>query len=215
MSEDKDLGIYKAGFNSAIRVVFEPDLFEARRFKKNGKETGDPKFGATFLIPTDHPDLQGLKATAAKVAKARWPDRKLAELHFPFESGEAAKAKAEANKKNGSFYEGQVVLKSSSKHAPAVLDGRVKPPVMTKDASLIHSGSWVGCEVNFAAYDGIGTGQDGVTCYLNSICFVGAGDRITGKDHTKTFEGIAGRTTDENPLTAPVEHGVSDDEIPF
>lgn len=209
--EDKDLGIYTAGLSSAVRVVF-PTLFEPRRVKIKGRETGDPKFSATFLFDTDHVDLAGLKATAAKVAKARWPDRKLAELHFPFQDGNVAAEKSKANKKDGSFYVDQVVLKTSSKHAPAVLDGRKTPPVMTKDTGLIYSGAWVGFEVNFTAYDGVGENPDGVTCYLNSVCFVGPGARIAGKDHAATFAGIAGRKTDENPLDA---HGVSDDEIPF
>ncbi len=209
---DKDLGVYLAGFNSAVRCVF-PTLFEARRVKIKGKETGEPKFSCTFLLTTDHPDLANLKKVAAAVAKARWPGRKLGELKFPFNDGNAMAAQAEAKKKDGEFYKGQVVLKTSSKFQPAILDGRTEPPVNTEDSGLIYSGCWVAFEINFVAYDGVGANPDGVTAYLNVICFVGKGDRIAGKDHSKTFTGIAGRATTENPLGD--DDAAGDDEIPF
>lgn len=200
-----------AGMNKAIRYVF-PHVLTPRSVKIKGKETGKLKYSASFMIPPDHPDLTALKKMAAAVAKEKWPGRKLGELHFPFQDGDEAAVKAEADGKDYSFFKGHVVLKANTEFKIGAIDGRQTPPKATLDESLFYGGSYVGFKVSFRAYDGVGANPDGVTCDLKSVCFVAHGEPIGGGNEAETFKGIAGHATDENPLA---DSTALDDEIPF
>ncbi|MEE8518893.1 MAG: ssDNA-binding protein [Dehalococcoidia bacterium] len=195
-----------------FRMVW-PNLFEPRAFMRDGKPTGEPKYGLTMLFTKD--DISGLKVVAAKVAKAQWPGRDLKELKFPFKNGDAlAKASVEkdvaADKtpRDVSFYEGKVVVKTSSKFAPQVY-GMDRKEVL--DPKRAYSGAFGYAELNFVAYPGVGGGQDGVTCYVNFVMLSDRkGDRIAGRNVEDVFAGIQG-----SDVAADVGGDTLDDEIPF
>ena len=122
-----------------FRMVW-PNLFEPRAFMRDGKPAGEPKYGLTMLF--DPEEVRELKGVAAKVAKAQWTGRDLKELKFPFKNGDAlAKASVEKDKAMGkeprdvSFYEGKVVVKTSSKFAPQVHDIQRKEILDPKQVS--------------------------------------------------------------------------------
>ncbi len=187
-----------------FRMVW-PNLFEPRAFIRDGKPTGEPKYGLTMLF--DPEEVRDLKGIAAKVAKAQWPGRDLKELKFPFKNGDAlAKKQAEA-KKDGSFYEGKVVVKTSSKFAPQVVDLERKEIL---DPKRVYSGVYGYAELNFVAYPGVGGGQDGVTCYVNFVMVSRNGDRIAGRNVEDVFAGIDG-----SDVNTDVGGDTLDDEIPF
>jgi hypothetical protein len=207
-------GIVTFGLTDQPRALF-PTLFTPKKYKKDGKEQGEAKFSSSFLFEADSDELKNLKANAVKIAKAKWGDDiDLKSLKFPFTNGAALKKKADNKGKDGSFYEGQVMMKSSSKFAPTVLDGRQDPPAETIDQKLLYSGCYVAGEVNFVAYNG-DDDEDGnevpggVTAYLNAIVFVAKGDRIAGKDHAAAFRGITGSASSEDPTgEAELEIGI-------
>ena len=210
-------GIVTFGLLEQPRVLF-PVLFTPQKFKKDGKEQGEAKFSASYLFPEGSEELANLKAKAIKIAKAKWPDlgkEGLQALKFPFTKGTLLKKKAEAKDRDGDFYDGQVMLKSSSKFAPDVLDGRQDPPAETLDQKLIFSGAYVAAEVNFVAYNG-DDDEDGnpkpggVTCYLNTIVFVAGGKRIAGRDAAASFRGLSGSASSEDPTAGG---SADDDEI--
>ena len=180
-----------------------PNLFEAKRVKIKGKETGDPKFGLSMLL---NPDETGdLKTAAKEVALAKWPGRTLSELKFPFADGDKLEAaRAEAGR-DGKFYAGTIVLKASSKYKPVVVDTHRKDII---DNSRLYSGCYGYAELNFVAYDGVGQNPDGVTAYVNFVMKSRDGDRIAGRDAKGVFAGIDGG--EEEPKQADL-----DDEIPF
>jgi hypothetical protein len=206
------LGIIMFGKLEQARIVF-PNLFTPKKFKRNGKESGEAKYSALFMFPKDHPDLAAIKTRAVEVAKAKWPGVDTKSLKFPFSDGNAQKAKAEADSKDGAFYEDMILLKTSSKFEPVVLDARNDPLSETIDQKLVYSGCYVAAEVNFVAYDRTqADGKDGVTCYLNIVCYVRKGERIAGRNAAEAFRGIRGQASNEDPTGGAL--GL-DDEIPF
>lgn len=208
-----DEGIITFGMTEQPRALF-PTLFTPKKFKKNGVEQGEPKYSSSFLFDEDSEELGRLKKKAIAVARSKWGDDvALKDLVFPFKGGAGLKKKAENKKKDGSFYDGQVMLKTSSKFKPATLDARKDPPVETEDPKLIYSGCYVAGEVNFVAYndDDDDDGNEvpgGVTAYVNAVVFVAKGDRIAGKDHAATFRGLKGSASAVDPTS-----GGDDDEI--
>lgn len=214
MSETTD-GIVVFGHEEQPRAIF-PTLFTPKPYKdKNGKPKGDPKYSLSFLFPEDFSELKALRKKAAQVLKAAYPDADIKKAKMPFTKGERMIAKEEkAAKAKGreprdtSFYEDAVVLKTSSKFAPTVLDARKNPPVETEDAKLVFSGCYVAGEVNFVAYESDETYEDadgeeqkkmGVTAYLNTVVYVDKGKRIAGRDAAAAFKGIKGQKSQEDP----------------
>ena len=185
-----------------FRMVF-PNLFVPRAFKRNGKEAGEAKYGLTMLF--DPKDVGPLKAAIRHVIEEKWPGRDPKTLKLPLISGDAQAAKSAANKKDGSFFKGTVVLKASSKFKPGVVDAKSEPIL---DPGRIYSGCYGHAELNFTAYDAVGAGGlDGVNAYVNFVLKTKDGDRIAGKDAKTVFAGITGATVDD---TAGL-----DDETPF
>lgn len=225
---DENLGI----FNSTKPVVMSfPNLIEARKFKRNGKETGEAKFDASFNFPPDHPDLKTLKEIAVSVAKAKWPGRDLGadvksgELKLPWDTGDRLIAKRQAKlqkagkpaDEKGDFMKGLVVLKSSSKYEPRLAlaeNGKVvdlEGAARAASKAKFYFGVEVLIQVNFVAYDAVGDGgKDGVTAYLNMVLSTNKGKKLAGgASAAETFKGYVGTTTTEDPT------GGLDDEIPF
>lgn len=188
-----------------FRGVF-PNLFEAKPVKINGKAVGDPVFSLTMLF--DPGDLEPLKAKAIEVAQQAWPGRNLKELRFPFVRGEAEKDKADKKGKDGSFYEGKVVVKTSSKYQPGVVGPDRQEIVNPSD---IYSGAYYYAEVNVVAFTDPRGERDGVKCYLNFVMKYKDGDRIAGRSAADVFAGITGGTSDYDPTGGDGDG----DDIPF
>ena len=180
-----------------------PNLFEPRRVKIKGKETGEPKYGLSMLL--DPTEIGDLKAAAKMVALAKWPGRTLSELKFPFSDGDKLEADQASKGRDGKFYAGKVVLKASSKFKPVVVDTHRKDII---DHSRLYSGAYGYAELNFVAYDGVGQNPDGVTAYVNFVMKSRDGDRIAGRDAAGVFAGIQG--SEAEPAATEL-----DDEIPF
>jgi hypothetical protein len=183
-----------------------PNVFEPKPIKINGKIVGAPVYSILMLF--DPSDLEPLKAKATEVAKQTWPGRSLKELKFPFTRGEVEKAKAERKDKDGSFYEGKVVVKASSQFQPGIV-GPDRQEIV--NPSEIYSGAYYYAEVNAVAYTDPDArrGEDGVKCYLNFLMKYKDGNRIAGRTAADVFAGISGGTSDYDPT------GGMDDDIPF
>ena len=128
-----DISIGQYNLTTPAVLAF-PNLFVPVAFKRGGKETGaEPKYGASLVIDVNSPDFPGLKAVAAKVARAKWPGlESLKGLKFPWDSGESLKARrledrtkkglSPADDGRSDFQLGKVVLKASSKFAPKLIE---------------------------------------------------------------------------------------------
>lgn len=208
-------------FNFTQPVVMSfPHLFEAVAFKKNGRETGEAKYSANFNFPADSEDLKTLKTLAARVARAKWPDKPFSEIAFPFTSGDKlADDRKQKGKSDGEYTRGKVVMVSRSKYEPRlayVEKGKIVDceSDMAKQAAKnkFYSGAEVLAQINFQAYDGVGSNKDGVTAYLGMVLTTGKGTRLSGgQTASEAFRGYAGAVSAEDP-TAP-GHGVDMDDI--
>lgn len=218
MSDKEQTGLFNL---TAPVVMVHPNLFEAKAFGSKGKESGTPKFSANFLFDPDSDDLKGMKQVAAKVAKARWPDRKLSELKFPFTNGDllADKAKNKKPPKDGEFNRGKIVVAARSKFEPrlaGIENGKVvdyEGDARLKAKPKFFFGAEVLAQFNFVAYDGVGANPDGVTAYMNMVFTTGKGTKIAGgASAAEVFKGYVGHSTTEDPTGGA---DLSDDEIPF
>lgn len=218
MSENGSEGLYS--FTEPV-VMAHPALFEPRGFGKKGKETGEPKYSANFVFNPDSADLKAMKALAVKVARAKWPDRDLKTLQFPFANGDklADKRKAKSGKDDGAYQRGKVVIAARSKYEPrlaGIENGKIvdyEGEARIKAKPKFYFGVQVFAQVNFVAYEGVGNNPDGVTAYLNMVFSTGKGEKIAGgASAAETFKGYVGHVSAEDP-TAGAEQ--LDDEIPF
>jgi hypothetical protein len=200
-------------FKVPTRGVFL-NVFEPKSFMHNGKPTGEAKYGALLLIPETSPDLVPMKAVMAEAARSKWATRGMGELAFPLKSGAKMAEKATAKNKDGSFYLGNATLKTSSKFPPilSIIQGG-KIITLDSDAlkaqwkSKFYSGCQVAASVNFVPYEDPKGLQDGVTAYLQSLLWVGDGERIGQADQSEVFKSYVGQQTNVDPL--------GDDDIPF
>lgn len=219
---------------SPVVMAFQGSLIEAKKFKRNGKESGEPKHSASFIFDPSSPDLARLKAAALSVASAKWPGRDIGadyragKFGLPFSNGNAA---IENTKKSltdkGKEYDGRadfmkdkIVLKASTgaDYPPrlAVLEGNTISPVLQGPALAANKGKfYFGAEVLFevimSAYDAVGSnGTDGVTARLRQVLTTNKGKRLSGGgDPAETFAGYAGKLSAEDPTKG------LDDEIAF
>lgn len=199
-------------FNLTMPVVMTfPVLFEAKAFKKNGKETGEPKFKASFVFPKDSEDLKALKTLAAKLARSKWPDKPFSELLFPFANGDVqADERKKKGKDDSEHLRGMIVMTAKSKYEPrlAYIDKGKIIDLETDTAKLAAKGKFyagveVLSQVNLVAYDGVGSNKSGVTAYLNMVLSTCKGDRLSGgQTASEAFKGYVGGVSAEDP-TAP------------
>lgn len=199
-------------------VTYKDSLYVPNAVIKNGKALGEPKYNAQFII-VNPDDIAAIKAKAVEVARAKWPTVDLKTLHFPFTSGDKLADKAKAEKKDRESYRGSLVVSSRSKFQPrlAVFQGGKAPlelgneQLLAAHRSKFYAGALVLVQFNFVAYDGVGTGQPGVTAYLDQVMWVKDGERLGGGSAAEAFKHYQGSVSPEDP-TGGAE---LDDEIPF
>lgn len=202
-------------FNTTQPVVMtHPQLFEARAIGPKGRESGKPKFSASFLFKPESQDLKDMKNLALKVAKAKWASRdiiadvKANTFKMPFASGDAMADRQKNNGKDGDYNRGHVVLSARSIFQPAlVLIQNNKLTDLTGEARLANKdkfffGAEVLLQVNFVAYQGIGTNPDGVTAYMQMVVATGKGTlmKAAGQSSSDAFSTYMGSVSMDNPL---------------
>lgn len=119
------------------------DILSARKFKKNGVEVGDEKFGGQFLFdPTpqivdgvDMSDIARLKREITKMLQAKAPGKKLVprrltqdeldagnvvEVQVPWSDGTKFADSEKAKGKDAEYARGKVIVKTRSKFQPAM-----------------------------------------------------------------------------------------------
>lgn len=198
-----------------VRALF-CNVLNARKFVKNGKEVGDAKHDATFVLDAD--DIKALKDKAIEVAKAKWPGRDLKELKFPFTKAETAAEKAKAKGKDASIYTaGTFLISGRSKYPPqlSVLEGKKVVEFNEQNRGLAKSKFYNGCYVvpqfNFVPYTG--DDKDGVTAYLDALLWIKDGPKIGGVSASEAFKGYVGSVSGEDPTGGSASE--LDDDIPF
>lgn len=228
------------GLTKAVRAPWTT-LDEPRRFKdKSGKENGEPKYSASFLLPEDHEDLKSHKTAVLKMLKDKYGDKVSfangfcylakkdsdgedvkVKLKLPFSSGDQEANKAMETGKDRTYCAGHTILKTSSQYPVPVFDARHKAangePICVEEPAdikkLVYGGCFVAAQVKYRCYDAVGEGKPGVTAYLQKVCFVHDGDKIKGAGASgDVFSAVQGAVTTEDPTAG---EGIGDDDIPF
>ena len=212
-------------------ILAHPAVTEPKRFKKGGKESGEPKYSAVLVMAPDHPDLAKVKERIMALAKAKWPGRdiggdvKAGKFHLPLILGDKALekqiAKLTAQGKeyngNGDFQKGKVLLKASSKFAPrlAIISGGKISPDLEGDAipankSKFFFGAEALVQINLNVYNAVkDSDPNGANAWLNIVAVTGKGTRLAGgASASQAFAAYKDPETDEDPTEL-------DDEIPF
>lgn len=149
-----------------VRLSF-PDLWEARSFMD-----GEPKFGATLLLPKDDPQAKAFLAEVKRLGteefKAGWTKAK------NLVSDGDEKVKEDGTPYEG--YAGHWAIRVSTKKRPAVVD-RDKSALVEADGK-----PYAGCYVNAVFGLNAFSSQYGkfITGTLSAIQFVGDGEAFGG-----------------------------------
>jgi hypothetical protein len=154
-----------------VRLAF-PDLFVAKAFEP-GQE---PKFGATFLIPKDDPQVKQIEAAIAEAAAAKWGAKSKGVLDgirnnpnkFCFQDGDL--------KADYDGYEGHMTLSAKSKTRPLVID-RNKAPLDMSDGK-VYGGCYVNASLELWAQDN--QWGKGIRATLRGVQFFRDGDSFSG-----------------------------------
>lgn len=212
------------------------DIMEARSFKKNGQKKGEPKFGATFVIATDNPDLAKLKKEVNAMLVAKAPGKKfvlrrltqeeldagnVVEVQVPWKDGTKFADAEKAKGKDVEYARGHILLKATSKYQPALAaleNGKLieftTPESIAQSKKFFYSGAYMVPSVGLHWYKGDEGKPDGVSLYLNGVMFAKHGSRLGGRqaNAAETFKGYIGSISQED-TTAGADS--LDEEIPF
>ncbi len=227
-NENADSGI----FNSTIPTLMAfPHLLVPQPFKARGTEKGEPKYGASFVLEPNSPDLESLKKLFVRAAKAAKPDlTDFSKLSKPWKSGDklADRRKAQLGDKyagDAEYQRGKVVLTARSKYAPvlSVIKDRqhielADDALRAKYKDMFFFGAEVLFQVNFRWFDGIRDNDpDGITAYLNMVLATGKGKRLgNSRSSADAFKGYVGALVNEDPTEGLDTGSVDlDDNIPF
>lgn len=217
---DQTSGIYNF---QDVAILAHPTLDQPKKFKRNGKEVGEPKFSASFVADAGSQDIKNLKEMCMKVAKARWPARdivsemKAGTFKMPITAGDKladayiAKRKKEGKEDDGKgeFQRGKMVVKTSSKYAPQlsgfengkVVDYDRTTPLYQQAKGKFFFGAHVLPQLNLVPYEGVDGNPDGVTAYLNMVLTTGKGERLASgaRSAADAFKGYVGHASEEDP----------------
>lgn len=220
-------------FRNPARAAFA-NVVTAKAYMKNGKAVGDPRYDLTIMVPPDSPDLPALKDLCITMLKGQYPGKKLVprrltqeelddggtvEVAVPWSDGTKQADKAKAENKDREFMRGMVIIKASSKYAPAlsgIENGKVvsytNPDTRATLDKFFYSGAWVGPLVALHTYKSMEENKPGgVSLWVNAVCFVKHGDRLAGTtiNAAETFAHYAGSVSAEDPTAG----GASDDAL--
>jgi hypothetical protein len=217
MADNQEKGVLFAA-TTPVLMTF-PNLLEAKRVKRNGKETGDPKYSANFEFDLANADqvamLTALRDEMLRIAAERWPhmmpvtDLYGGPINFPVTRGDFLADKAKAKDKDREFSRGKVVLVARSKYQPnlsALLGGKLvefnSEDTVKANGKVFYSGSDALFQINLQAYDAIDEGdKPGITAYLNQVCSLNRGKKLTGTGASAAtvFSGYVGTVSQVDP----------------
>lgn len=202
------------------------NVLTARKYMEAGKEVGEPKFDATMILEPDSADLVALKDLCITMAKGMYPGKRLVarrltqeelndggvvEVSMPWSDGtkQADDAKNANPPKDREFFRDKIVLKANSKFAPAlsgIEGGKVisytNPETRATLDKIFYSGAYLVPHVQLHSYKARDQKPGGVSLWLNAVCFVKHGTRLTGGGNVnaaEVFSQFAGTVSAEDP----------------
>lgn len=175
-----------------VRVAF-PNLFTATTV--NGE--GDPRYGASFILPPDHPQLAELRKKIDAVAAEKWKDKAAAQVKALEKQGKLALRDGD-EKPSYDGFPGNFFVAASAKEGarPTVIDGN-KAALTEKDGK-IYAGCYVNASIDLWAQDNAFGKR--INAQLRGVQFLRDGDAFA-----------AGRPADSDEFEEVTEGADSDD----
>lgn len=175
------------------RLAF-PNLFQPRP----GEDGKKGKYGASLIIPTDHPIVKELEAAFVKIANEKWGDKGPAIL-------KGLKAQDRLCLHNGdtksqySGFEGNLFISASSQTRPSVFD-RNKTP-LTEDDGKPYSGCFVNASIELWPQDHKKHGKR-INAQLRGVQFFADGDAFAAGSPASEdeFDDLGDQGDDTDPL---------------
>jgi hypothetical protein len=220
-------------FQAPVRAGFA-NIIASRQFQDKGKGKGDPRFDASFILEPDSADLKALKDLVIAEAKTLFPGKRLiarrltqeeldagaVEIAVPWKDGTKAADRAKEDGKDQEFFRGKIIVKASSKYAPAlsgIENGKiveyVNPETRATLDKMFYAGAHLVPHFTLHSYKAKDDKPGGVGVYLNAVCFIKHGPRLGGSkvNAAEVFKGYAGTVNAADPGS----NNELDDEIPF
>ena len=173
-------------------IISYPHLTEAKQVKN----TGDPKFSANFIFPSDmgNEDWGIINAIVEQVTRARWPGGAPANLRLPWKDG------GDADPSLAGRMMVSATAKADSRPAVVIEDGRTPAP-----AGSVYAGMGVNAYLNIFAYDagvnrGISFGLNGVQIADRTL------KRLDGRKAAEEVFSAVAAPAGAPPPVAPTPH---------
>lgn len=155
-----------------VRLAF-PKLFKAEQV--NGE--GEPKFGAAFLLPPNHPAIAELKKAFDAVGSAKWGE-KWPSVKKQLETSDKLALHNGDTKTDLDGYEGNFFVNAASTTRPLVIAADKTP--LTQEDGKPYAGCFVNASIELWAQDNkfgkrINASLRGVQFYRDGDAFTGGG----------------------------------------
>lgn len=160
-----------------VRLAF-PSIFEMEAFGD-----GDPAYGAKFIVPANHPQVDDIRKAFAEAANEKWGAKGADILSMLKDAKKVAWVEAPYRNKNGDVYSGfENAFCLSTRNGgkvpvkPSTFDAQNRP--VTQADGVIYKGCYVDAKVEFYAQDN-GYGRR-LNCSLRGVRFAGHGESFGG-----------------------------------
>lgn len=125
----------------------------------------DEKFGATFLLPRNHPQLAKLNAAIAQEAVNEWGPAK-GPLMLKAATAAQKVALRDGDLKDYDGFADHWALTTSSFVMPSVFGANPSDGPISQDSGLVYGGCWVNAIITIKAYDNV---AKGIRCDLSGV----------------------------------------------
>lgn len=175
-----------------VRLAF-PNLFEATTVAGEGK----PRYSATLLFASEHPQHDQIRKIVEAVAKEKWREKAPALLAGLYKTGKVALHDGDEKAQYDGFPGNFFVAAASQENAPPTVIDRDRSP-LSRTSGRPYAGCYVNASLEFWAQDN----QWGkrINCTLRGVQFYRDGDSFS-----------AGRPADSDEFEDVTEGAGADD----
>lgn len=160
-----------------VRLSY-PHLFTARAIQAGD----DPKFGAAFIIPKNHPSIPQILKSIETEKGAKWGANVPPSAKTTLYDGDA-NPKYNTDPANHGMY---LLNASSTQDQPPVLVDMNLQKII--NPALLYAGCYVNADIGFYPYDkGV---SKGIAAGLNGVQFTADGERLDGRPTAEQMFGV-------------------------
>lgn len=171
-----------------VRVAFAQGIFEPQKVDESSK----PRYGCSFLLTPDHPQLADVKSKMRAVAVEKWKGKADAQM-AALEKKDKTALHDGNDKPNYDGYPGNFYISAAAQetNAPTVVNQDKTPFDARKGHKRIYSGCYVNASIEFWAQDNQ-FGQR-VNATLRGVQFLKDGDSFSAASAASSdeFEDVA------------------------